>query len=59
MQKYKDLEEIAKAELNDELMSERKDVLKERIKEIKIARKSLAALEVQYQELLERDIDNE
>ena len=56
MTKMKDLVEQAKKELTEENIAEKKELLKERIQEIKRARLVLATLEERYQELLEQDI---
>lgn len=49
-------------EAKDELLEEKKDeiipVLKERIKEIEIAERTLQKLKDEYQDLLEQDIDD-
>ena len=48
----------AKAELIEEKKELAKSVIKERLKEIKIAQKTLVKLEEQYENLLEKDVDD-
>ena len=55
--KFRELEELAKKELQDELIAEKKSLLKERLREIQDAQKVLAALKKKYQELLDKDVD--
>ena len=56
--KIRELEQQAKEELQEENLAEKKELLKERIQEIREARKVLDRLEEQYQELLEQDIED-
>ena len=55
--KCRELEEVAKKELQDELIGKKKELLKERIREIRKAKKVLVTLERQYQELLGEEIE--
>jgi hypothetical protein len=57
--RFRELEEQAKKELQDEMIFQKKELLKERLREIKDAQKVLAALRKQYQEFLDRDIDED
>ena len=55
--KLKKIEPEAKKEMLQEKIEKSKTLLKERITEIKQAKRTLAKLEEQYKELLEKDID--
>lgn len=57
MPKFKDIEEQAKKELAEEEIRNKKELLKERIREIEEAEKTMRKLKRQYQDLLEKDID--
>ena len=57
MKTFKDLEETARAELEEEEIQKKTDLLKERIRELKEAEKTLKALKKQYEFLLEKDIN--
>ncbi|MCK4718849.1 MAG: hypothetical protein KAT70_09285 [Thermoplasmata archaeon] len=56
--KVKDLVKEAIEELNDEERERMVDEIKERLREIREAKKILAKLETQYMELLEEDIED-
>ena len=56
MRTFRDIEELCKQELEEELIEERKEILKERLRELKEAKKAISALEKQYKELLEEEI---
>jgi len=56
--KVKRLVKEAEKELVEEKKELAKSVIKERIKEIKLAKKTLAKLEAQYNGLLNKDIDD-
>lgn len=58
MKTFKDIEVLAKTELEEEAIAEKKELLKERLREIRSAKKTLAKLEKQYQELLDKDLDD-
>ena len=55
--KLKKIEPEAKKEMLQEKIEKSKTLLKERITEIKQAKRTLAKLEKQYKELLEKDVD--
>ena len=55
--KLKKIEPEAKKEMLQEKIEKSKTLLKERITEIKQAKRTLAKLEKQYQELLEKDVE--
>lgn len=55
--KMKSLLNEAQGEIREEKMDAAKDRLKESIREIEAAKKVSKELEVQYQELLEEDVD--
>lgn len=57
MEKFKDMVDVAEKELQEEDLEGKKEYLKERIREIQEARKTLKQLENQYSELLEKGID--
>lgn len=54
--KLKELVEEAQKELEEEKVETAKSVLKERIGEIQEAKKVLAKLEKQYQDMLDKDV---
>jgi len=58
MKTFKDIEKQAKSELTEELIEEKKELLKERIREIRSSRKVLNLLEKKYQELLDTEIED-
>ena len=55
--KLKKIEPEAKKEMLQEKIEKSKSILKEKITEIKQAKRTLAKLEKQYKELLEKDVD--
>jgi len=55
---FKDIEEQAEQELEYESIEHKKRLLKERIREVRTARKVLNKLEKQYQELLDKELDD-
>ena len=59
MATFRELEAVAKAELQDELIAEKKELLKERIQELHRAKKLLTKLEKQYEELLAMPIEED
>ncbi len=56
--KLKELVEQAKDELTSEKIEIATEEIKERLREIRVAKKVLEKLEVQYSELLEKDIED-
>lgn len=56
--KIKDLVSEAIAELNDEDHQIAKEEIKERLREIRSAKKVLAKLETQYTEMLDEDVED-
>ena len=58
MKTFKDIEKQAKSELTEELIEEKKELLKERIREIRSSKRVLNKLEKQYTELLETEIED-
>ena len=57
MTKIGELEEQAKEELEEESRILGKEVIKERLKEIRSAKKTLAKMEKQYEELLTKNLE--
>lgn len=57
--KLRDLEQAVRAELMQEEVDIAKEVIKERLREIRQAKKIVAKLEKQYQELLDRDVTDD
>ena len=56
---YRDIEGIAKQELLEEAVEEKKEEIKYRLREVRYARKILAELERQYQSLLNESIEDD
>ena len=54
----RDLELVAKKELINEDAELGKEIIKERLKEIRDAKKTLAKMEKQYQELLDKKLED-
>jgi len=57
MTMFRDLEDVVKQELDQELGELAKSKLKSRLKEVRHARRVLAQLEKQYEELLGKDVE--
>ena len=55
--KVRELEDQAKKELTEENIAEQKELLKERILEIRAARATLSRMEGQYQKLLDTEVE--
>ena len=53
---FKDIEEQAKNELLEEHIEEKKEILKERIREIEHCERTLKSLKTQYRALLDKEI---
>ena len=58
MKTFKDIEKQAKSELTEELIEAKKELLKERIREIRSSKRVLNKLEEKYQELLDTEIED-
>ena len=56
---FKELEEQAKVELEVEKQTLAKEKIKERLKEIELAKRTLNKLEKQYSNLLEEEVEEE
>ncbi len=54
--KFRELEERAKKELQEENIAEKKDLLKERLRELAECEECLAKLKKQYQRLLDENV---
>ena len=54
--KIRDLQKQAKKEIKDENIAEKKELLKERIREITESERVLAELKTQYQDLLDAEV---
>lgn len=59
MKKFKDIEKLAKKDLVEEEVTLKKEVIKERLREIAISEKVLRKLKKQYKELLNKRIDDD
>lgn len=57
--KLKELEVQAMEELAQEQIEKHKAIIKGRIREVRAAKRTLAKLEQQYQDLLDQDIEEE
>lgn len=57
--KLKELEVQAMEELAQEQIEKQKAIIKGRIREVRAAKRTLAKLEQQYQDLLDQDIEEE
>lgn len=55
--KFKEIEELVKKELLEEDIAKKKELLKERLREIRDVRRILARLEKQYQEFLDQETE--